>query len=51
LQNPHIRFFTEKNPCHGMGDELACLAEVSLDNFTPAVNRLLAALDKTGAVV
>ena len=51
LRNPHIRFFTEKNPCHGMGDELACLAEVSLDNFTPAVNRLLAALDKTGAVV
>lgn len=28
LDNPHVRFFVERNPGHADGDELACLAEV-----------------------
>jgi hypothetical protein len=30
LANPHVRFFTERNPGHARGDELACLAQVRL---------------------
>lgn len=30
LDNPHIRFFREKNPRFASGDELACIGQVSL---------------------
>jgi hypothetical protein len=33
-QNPHVRFFTEKNPGYTEGDELVCLAQISASNFT-----------------
>jgi hypothetical protein len=36
LKNPHIRFFLEKNPRHGAGDELVCLADLDNANLTPA---------------
>ena len=28
VENPHVRFFVERNPGHAEGDELACLAQV-----------------------
>jgi hypothetical protein len=32
LENPHIRFFTERNPGYLRGDELVCITEFSLEN-------------------
>lgn len=39
ISNPHIRFFLERNPGHGRGDELACIAKISTENFKPSVLR------------
>ena len=39
--NPHIRFFLDKNPGYVRGDELACLAKISQDNFTGAARRFI----------
>ena len=39
--NPHIRFFLDKNPGYVRGDELACLAKISQDNFTGAARRFM----------
>lgn len=41
LADPHIRFFVERNPGHIHGDELCCLARLTLDNYTSAGVRLL----------
>lgn len=41
LQDPHVRFFVERNPHHAEGDELCCLAPIDVANFTPAGIRLL----------
>ncbi|MEQ1748451.1 MAG: hypothetical protein ABL974_03455 [Prosthecobacter sp.] len=30
--DPHVRYFLERNPAYAEGDELVCLAEVSLAN-------------------
>ena len=30
--DPHVQFFLTRNPGYALGDELACLAEVSLEN-------------------
>jgi hypothetical protein len=32
-KNPHVSFFLEKNPGFIQGDELACIASISLDNL------------------
>jgi hypothetical protein len=42
-EDPHIRFFVERNPGHCMGDELCCIARLSRDNFTDAAYRVLRA--------
>lgn len=34
LQDPHIKFFIEKNPNFWKGEELCCLLEISWDNLT-----------------
>lgn len=47
LKDPHIRFFTEKNPGHRNGDELVCLAEISEENLTKAGRRMWSANLKT----
>lgn len=31
--DPHVRFFLERNPAYFMGDELACIAEISKANL------------------
>lgn len=41
LQDPHVRFFVERNPGHAKGDELCCLAPLSRENFTAAAHRVL----------
>ena len=41
LRDPHVAFFVSANPGHVQGDELACLAELSRDNLTPAGRRML----------
>lgn len=41
LADPHIRFFLERNPGYVNGDELACVAELSLDNLKPIARRIL----------
>jgi hypothetical protein len=41
LRDPHIAFFQRTNPGHILGDELACLAQVSHDNLTAAGRRML----------
>jgi hypothetical protein len=33
LQDPHVRFFLERNPNYHAGDELACIADISRDNL------------------
>ena len=43
LHDPHVAFFTRRNPGHLHGDELVCLAEVSEANLTRAGRRLLQA--------
>ncbi|MEM9566880.1 MAG: hypothetical protein AAF974_01120, partial [Cyanobacteria bacterium P01_E01_bin.34] len=40
FQNRHIRFFTERNPGHVLGDNLVCLTEISRDNLTKAGQRM-----------
>lgn len=41
LRDPHVAFFAARNPGHAQGDELACLAELSPLNVTPAGRRAL----------
>lgn len=41
IVDPHIRFFLERNPGHGRGDELVCLADLSESNLTSAGRRML----------
>lgn len=38
-KDPHIRFFEERNPGHGQGDELVCLARCNKDNLKPFIVR------------
>ncbi|KKM10702.1 hypothetical protein SY88_13380 [Clostridiales bacterium PH28_bin88] len=41
LKDPHIKYFVEKNPGYYLGDELACIAELSETNLKPFGHRLL----------
>ncbi|HET6249974.1 MAG TPA: hypothetical protein VFE47_19950 [Tepidisphaeraceae bacterium] len=43
LDDPHIAFFTARNPGHADGDELVCLADLSPVQLTPAGQRMAAA--------
>jgi hypothetical protein len=43
LQDPHVRFFQDRNPQHEQGDELCCLAPLTPENFTAAANRVIRA--------
>ena len=40
-EDPHVRFFLERNPGHAHGDELVCLAELSDANLTAAGRRMV----------
>ena len=39
--DPHVRFFLERNPGHANGDELVCLTELSDANLTAAGVRMV----------
>jgi len=39
--DPHVRFFLERNPGHSAGDELVCLTALSDDNLTAAGLRMV----------
>ncbi len=41
LSNPHINFFVGSNPFHYAGDELACIARLSRDNFNRAAYKMI----------
>lgn len=41
LKAPHVRYFAEKNPGYRLGDELACITELSEANLKPAGHKLL----------
>lgn len=40
-RDPHVAFFEQRNPGHGRGDELCCLAPLNRQNFTPAAWRVM----------
>lgn len=40
-RDPHVQFFSERNPGHVNGDELCCLAPLSRENFTAAAWRMI----------
>lgn len=48
LRDPHIRFFAERNPGHALGDELCCLAPLTLANFTSTAYRAMGARPREG---
>lgn len=39
--NPHIKFFLEKNPHYSRGDELACIADISKENLNRKAYRIM----------
>ena len=41
--NPHVRYFLERNPAYAEGAELVCLAEISPENMRGAARRELLA--------
>jgi len=41
-RDPHVAFFLDRNPGYQRGDELCCLARLSLSNFSKAARRLMA---------
>jgi hypothetical protein len=43
LRDPHVRFFSQRNPGHVQGDELCCLAPLFRSNFTEAAWRVIGA--------
>lgn len=40
LSDPHVAFFASRNPGHERGDEMVCIAELALENTTPAGRRM-----------
>jgi len=44
MRCPYTRFFLERNPGFRRGDELACLAPMHPDNYTPAAHRRIHAV-------
>jgi hypothetical protein len=42
IRDPHVDFFVSRNALHAEGDELACIADIALDNFNAACRRLMA---------
>lgn len=49
LNDPHVRFFLERNPGYAEGDELACLAEIHPANLTAAAQRVTRAQAREAA--
>ncbi|HNV68741.1 MAG TPA: hypothetical protein PKO06_03525 [Candidatus Ozemobacteraceae bacterium] len=43
LQDPHVAFFVDRNPGYDRGEELACIARLTVDNLRPFIRRALKA--------
>ena len=41
LKDPHVRYFVDRNPNFLAGDELCCLAPLTVDNFSRTARRLI----------
>ena len=41
MNDPHVGYFAERNPGHERGDELCCIAPLTLSNFTRAAYRAM----------
>jgi hypothetical protein len=41
LKDPYVSFFVDRNPGHVVGEQLACLTELTRDNLTAAGRRML----------
>ena len=41
LSDPHIEFFAARNPRYDRGDELCCIAPLTIENITPAARRIV----------
>jgi hypothetical protein len=41
LRDPHVEFFANRNPGYTEGDELCCIARLTVENITPAARRLV----------
>lgn len=41
LADPHVSFFTVANPHHNLGDELVCIADLNIANYTPTFTRMI----------
>lgn len=41
-RDPHVRFFLERNPGYERGDELACIADIAMDNLNRYAMRVIA---------
>jgi hypothetical protein len=39
-ERPEVAFFLERNPRHGLGEELACIAELAVENMRPLARRI-----------
>ncbi len=50
MNDLHVRFYLRRNPGHARGDELCCLAPLSLENFTPAAFRVIGPLPSASQV-
>ena len=46
--DPHVQFFTARNPGHERGDELVCLTELSAENLTAAGRRMVREYEHAG---
>ncbi len=40
-KDPHVRFFLERNPAYGLGDELACIADIDRQNLSKYAWRVI----------
>lgn len=41
IKDPHVQFFLKKNPNYFLGDELACIADISQDNLNEYAWRVI----------
>lgn len=43
LRDPHVRFFIQANPGHEAGDDLVCVADACMNNWSPRFRRMVSA--------
>jgi hypothetical protein len=48
MADPHVNFFSLRNPGHVQGDELVCLTELSSENLTAAGRRMVGRNEHSG---